>query len=141
MIDYDLYIFMISSVLTIDAPEIELVDTFSSETQLAAYDPVNNRIGIKKSCELKLDLYFAIAHELRHTWQYKNNKEFYFKNYKKNTELSLNDYNLQLSEIDAIAFSLIIMDEFFQVQPDLSGLSIQVTTKIKKRIEYICSTL
>ena len=97
-------------------------------------------IYLKKCDNPNPDQFFAIAHELRHVWQIKSDKDFYLSNYKTINQCNyLEDYNLQIAEIDANAFSGVIMIEFFGIKPLFKGLSDSVKAKIHKRMEYLKS--
>ena len=50
---------------------------------------------------------------------------------------SVEEYNLQLAEVDANAFAAIIMIDCFHLQPQWNGLSNKVIKAINARIDYI----
>lgn len=107
-----------------------------TNTMLAVYKTENNTIYLKNKVDL--DTIFAIAHELRHTWQLKSeNKERFFNNYKERTEIDLLQYNKQLAEIDANAFASIVMIELFQRMPLYQGMNPEVVKLIKARMQEI----
>ena len=76
------------------------------------------------------DVYFSIAHELRHVWQMKKHRFTYFKDYKTREDLSVTEYNNQSAELDANAFGALIMEVTFGVQPRFVGLDEATKKKI-----------
>lgn len=124
------YIENICDLLQIDVPEIEYRDKLLTETMLAMCD--GQKIILKKK-KPSLDLYFSVAHELRHLWQIKTNEEYYFANYKPINETDLETYNLQPAEVDANAFGFIIMQDAFGVKPLYNELSETVKSAIMDR--------
>ena len=84
------------------------------------------------------DLFFAIAHELRHVWQIKNAESFSLSTYQPIDLLhSVEEYNLQTAEIDANAFAAVIMVDYFGVKPLFNNLSETVKEQIFERMEMI----
>lgn len=133
------YIEKVCELLNIESPLISY-DTshFPTTTMMAQYNPDNNTIFIKHCNKPNPDQCFAIAHELRHIWQIKTDKSLYLKDYKtvdlcKNVE----EYNLQLAEIDANAYAGFIMINMFGLQPLFEGMNEKVKKKIEARIQYI----
>lgn len=133
------YIEDICDILNIPVPKISY-DTshFHSNTMMAQVDSAGKVIYLKKYNKPNFNQLFSIAHELRHIWQIKYHKEKYFYNYKTMEVLkSVEEYNLQLAEIDANAFAYIIMVDFFGVKPLFQGLSDIVKSKIMERVNKI----
>ena len=133
------YIHELCAILDIDVPKISH-DTshFQTDTTLAQVDSNGDTIYIRKFHDPNPDQLFAIAHELRHIWQMKNNEQLYFADYKTSNHLnSVEKYNLQLAEIDANAFAAIVMEDFFRLSPQWKNLPESVVTKINERISYI----
>lgn len=127
------YIQMLCSDLNINTPRIKYVSSLPN-TQLARLNLFKNVIEIKKGISSP-DLYFAIAHELRHVWQCKTgvlNVDTY------NYDSSSDGYNLQSEEIDANAYATIVMVEVFGIEPNFEGLSEEVKQAIHSRIDEIC---
>lgn len=88
------------------------------------------------------DYLFSIAHELRHIYQFQTDKQFYLSDYKPSDECSsVDEYNLQMAEVDANAFASIIMADFFSVKPRWNGLSAAVIDSINNRINIIIHEL
>ena len=108
-----------------------------TKTTLAVYETEYNTIYLKNKT-VDLDTIFAIAHELRHVWQFKSeNKERFFNNYKERTEPDLLEYNKQLPEVDANAFASITIIELFQHMPLYKGMDQEIVKLIKTRIQEI----
>lgn len=130
----------VCDILNITVPKISFdVSKLPTKTMLALTEinSCGTVIYIRKSSP-NLDLLFSVAHELRHIWQVYTDEELYFAEYKpRNLCSSVEEYNLQLAEIDAHAFAVIIMEEFFHAEPLLNGLSDNVKNKIYERVDYI----
>lgn len=132
----------ICRMLHIEVPAVSFDESkFPTKTMKAYYDPLEKTMFLRKFDNLNLDILFAVSHELRHIWQVKTNEKFYFSNYKpiKETD-SLEDYNLQIAEVDAHAFAALLMMENFGVKPLFNGLSDTVKRKIDERIVYLKKT-
>ncbi len=129
----------ICDILGIDPPEMSN-DTshFLSDTMMAQCDPSGSTIYIRPCEKATPDQFFAIAHELRHVWQLKTNKERYISDYKP-IDLcgSVEAYNLQKAEIDANAFAGLVMIDFFHIKPLFQGLPDSVKSKIFERMEEL----
>lgn len=133
------FIYDVCDILEIDPPEIsEDTSNFSTSTMMAQCEPSGRVIYIKKREKQNPDLYFAIAHELRHIWQFENENSKYFEDYNP-VELcdSVEAYNLQIAELDANAFAYIVMVDFFGMKPLFHGVSDFVKSKIYERIEEL----
>lgn len=132
----------VCELLEIEAPKISY-DTshFTTKTTLAQCEPETNIIYLNKVDKPNPDYVFSIAHELRHIYQYQTDKEFYLSGYKPSNKCSsVEEYNLQIAEVDANAFAAIIMTDFFSVKPQWNGLSDKVIDTIEKRIEFLLTT-
>ena len=137
------YIENICDILNIATPKVSYdTSNFTTTTMLAQINPSGNTIYLKKYYKSNIDLLFSIAHELRHAWQIKYNKNLYSKKYKP-VELcaSIEEYNLQLAEIDANAFAYIVMVDFFQIKPLFHGMSNTVKSKIIERVNELVTEL
>lgn len=132
----------VCNLLDIPVPAVSFdVSNFSSNTMMAQADPDGTMIFIKDTPDTP-DLFFAVAHELRHIWQSKHNKELYFCCYKTvNQCKSLEEYNLQIAEIDANAFAGLVMSDFFGLQPLFQGVPDTVKNRIFEQMEYLQSSL
>lgn len=132
------YITKLCLVLNIPLPNISFdTSDFKSLTMLAQCDAKNNMIYVKNLKITNPDLFFSIAHEIRHLWQYQTNYKEFLSNYKTVDVLGLEKYNAQPAEIDANAFSSIIMTELFHLQPLWNGLSHENIIAIQNRANNI----
>lgn len=132
----------ICELLEIEVPKISY-DTshFPTETTLAQCEPYTNIIYLTKIDKPNPDYVFSIAHELRHIYQYQTDENFYLSEYKPSNKCSsVEEYNLQIAEVDANAFASIIMTDFFSMKPQWNGLSDKVIDTIKKRIKFLLTT-
>lgn len=115
---------------------------FPTETTLAQCNPVENTIYLRKLNSLNPDFLFAIAHELRHIYQYQIDEKFYLSGYKSSNKCSsVEEYNLQIAEVDANAFASIVMTDFFSMKPQFNGLSNKVINAIDNRVKIIIREL
>lgn len=133
----------VCELLEIKVPKISY-DTihFVTKTTLAQCEPVTNTIYLNKVDKLNPDYVFSIAHELRHIYQYQTDKEFYLSGYKPSNKCSsVEEYNLQIAEVDANAFASIVMTDFFSIKPQWNGLSNKVINEINKRTNIIIHEL
>jgi Zn-dependent peptidase ImmA (M78 family) len=130
------YIKNLCDLLDIQAPKMSF-DTshFPTDTTMALCDWSGDTIYLKQCKDPDPDYLFAVAHEIRHVWQIKSNRDHYFASYKSVDQCSDPDsYNLQEAEIDANAFAGVVMIEYFGMRPLFSGLSNMVKNKIGKRM-------
>lgn len=133
----------VCELLKIEVPKISY-DTshFPTKTTLAQCEPTANIIYLTKIDKLNPDYAFSIAHELRHIYQYQTDEEFYLSGYKPSNKcLSIEEYNLQIAEVDANAFASIIMVEYFSMKPQWNGLSDKTISAIDNRINIIIHEL
>ena len=133
----------ICELLDIPIPSISY-DTshFPTETTMAQCELTSNTIYLNKLDNPNPDYLFAIAHELRHIFQYQDNKQLYLSNYETSDNCSsVEEYNLQIAEVDANAFASIVMVEYFRMQPQWNGLSDKVISAINDRINIIIREL
>lgn len=133
----------ICELLDIPIPSISY-DTshFPTKTTMAQCELTSNIIYLNKIDKPNPDYLFAIAHELRHIFQYQNNEQFYLSSYKTSDSCSsVEEYNLQIAEVDANAFASIVMVEYFHMQPQWNGLSDKVVNAINDRINIIIREL
>lgn len=128
----------VSYILGIDPPNVSYnTDHFSSDTMLAQCAPDGSIIYVKEPESINPDILFAIAHELRHVWQIRTDKKKYLGDYRPvNLCKSLEEYNLQESEIDANAFAAAVMYELFDLRPLFSNLPEKVRDTIWDRSKY-----
>ena len=132
----------ICELLDITVPSISYdISHFSTKTTMAQCELTNNVIYLNKLDKPNPDYLFAIAHELRHIFQYQYDEQFYLSNYKTSDNCSsIEEYNLQIAEVDANAFASIVMVEYFRMQPQWNGLSNKVIDSINNRINVLLST-
>lgn len=126
-------------ILNVPVPTISFdTSVFLSKTTMAQINLKDNTLHIKPYKNPNPDLLFSITHELRHLWQFTNDENLYFSNYK-TVKLckSIEEYNLQLAEIDSNAFAGLIMIEFFHIKPLFENLSEKVKLKIQERMNVI----
>lgn len=137
------FISEICDILNISVPSISFdTSKFQSDTMMAQIDSSGTTIYLKAYDKPNPDQFFSIAHELRHRWQMLSDKEFYFSDYKpRELCASVEEYNLQIAEIDAHAFAGLIMIDFFNLKPLFKGLPDSVKSKIYKRMEDLKATL
>lgn len=134
------YILEICRILKIAIPSIRIDNIrLQTSTTLAQYDPYNKIIYVRKyDNKLRNDFFFSIAHELRHAWQWKNKKSYYFDNYKPSHLMpDIYSYNMQVAEIDANAFATIVMTDVFGVEPLFDNLPADVKQAIESRVREI----
>lgn len=124
--------------LDISAPKIvEATIDFPTVTTIAAYDDTTDSIYLRHADENSPDTYFAIAHELRHKWQFLEDEEFYFGNYCTSKELGIELYNKQVAELEANAYATAIMIDFFEVYPQFSNLPADYKEVVYKMAEAL----
>jgi len=68
------------------------------------------------------------------------NNEYFFSDYKTRDELDVEEYNLQLPELDANAFAKIYMTNCYGVEPLFEGMSRKVINAINERVKVIIET-
>ena len=132
----------VCTILKIEQPTISYdVSKFPTPTTMAMCSSDGLTIYLRQSDKLTPDLFFAIAHEMRHIWQIRTDYDFYLKDYKTSDMLPIEEYNLQIAEIDANAFAGIVLTDFFKLQPLYKGMSEAVISEIEnqqlKIIDYL----
>lgn len=135
------YVGTVCRILGITPPKIRYrLPPGMSPTTLAAASSDGEEICVKNQAP-SADLYFSIAHELRHIWQIRTDPDKYMSNYKTRADLDVDAYNLQPAEIDANAFAEIISVNLLMVRPLFIGLSDRVKQKITRRAREILPTI
>lgn len=96
----------ICDILDISAPDIKFVsaDRMHTGTQIAALTP--DAVLIRNDIEISAELFFALAHELRHAYQIASGESL--EEYRTSDRISIEQYNLQPLEVDANAFGALI---------------------------------
>lgn len=129
--------------LCISIPDSVVTDDkkFNQGTQLAAlaYENEKSILYLRTKYEYgDVDMAFAIAHELRHKYQI-DTHVFDFDNYKTSDKLSIREYNLQSEEVDANAYTYIVLLDFFKLKVDFKLLlkDDAVADVIMKRVDVI----
>ena len=133
----------ICDILNISIPSVSFdTSNFPTDTMMAQVNPSGDTIYLKKYDKPNPDQLFSIAHELRHIWQMQNDEKLYFSTYKP-VDLcsSIEEYNLQIAELDANAFAGLVMIDFFRLKPLFEGVTDSVKSKIFERMEYLKTTL
>ena len=100
----------ICDILDIPVPVIKLVsaDRMHTGTQIAALTP--DAVLIRNDIEVSAELFFALAHELRHAYQIASGESL--EEYRTSDKIGVERYNLQPLEADANAFGALIMSDF-----------------------------
>ena len=129
----------ICDILDISAPDIKFVsaDRMHTGTQIAALTP--DAVLIRDDIAVSPELFFALAHELRHVYQIANGAKL--EEYKTSDKMTVEEYNLQLLEVDANAFALLAMSSMFGIMPQFQNLSESVREAIKTRADQIKAEL
>lgn len=132
----------VCELLDISTPTISYnASHFATKTTIAQCDVKNNIIFLNEADKLNPDYLFAIAHELRHLFQYQEDEKFYLSDYETSDNcVSVEAYNLQIAEVDANAFAGIIMIQYFHLKPQWNGLSDKVIEAINKRTTFLLTT-
>lgn len=118
---YDFFINDICDILDISAPSVSYdTSNFPTDTMMAQCSSDGSTIYLKKYDKPNPEQLFSIAHELRHIWQIHNNEQLYFSSYKPiDLCSSVEEYNLQIAELDANAFASIVMVDFFHLHRNI----------------------
>ena len=132
----------VCELLDVEVPKISYnTSHFLTTTTLAQCEPTENVIYLNKVDKPNPDYVFSIAHELRHIYQYQTDEKFYLSGYKPSNKCSsVEEYNLQIAEVDANAFASIVMTDFFSIKPQWYGLSDRVIDTIENRIKFLLAT-
>ena len=132
------FIDLLLDILDIDEPIITCKPKsfFATETMNACCNIATDEIFIKDTISLA-DLLLCLAHEMRHIWQQTHKPQFQ-KEYKFRTkEGTIDDYNMQEAEIDAHAFSSILVERFIGAKPTFDGVGERVCKKIEEHIRIL----
>lgn len=132
------FISFICDILLLDEPIISSdTSVFPTNTTFAMCDAEGKTIYLKPNIKEDYDLLFAIAHELRHVWQIRNDKSYFMDYAPSNVIRDTDTYNSQTAEIDANAFAAFILIALFGVQPQFNGLSEETKQTIFKHMESV----
>lgn len=133
------YVIQLANELEVCKPKIVYIP---KEDQHARANITDNTLTLFNEFDSIYDLYFCIAHEMRHAYQVKY-REFYedaFESYKPRNEVSVHDYNKQLLELDANAFAYMVIRDDFGIDIVFHDLDEDVVYAIKQRAEFIENT-
>lgn len=125
----------ICDILDIPVQVIKLVsaDRMHTGTQIAALTP--DAVLIRNDIEVSAELFFALAHELRHAYQIASGESL--EEYRTSDRISIEQYNLQPLEVDANAFGALIMSDFFGIVPQFRNMPDTVRKAIKDRMKQL----
>ena len=127
------FIRIICDDLKISVPNVRFTKSFKgSDTLLAEYDSHSNILMLRSKYENILDMFFCIAHELRHKYQL--DKDIYdFSSYVTSSTVDIKTYNMQEIELDANAYAYVVMVSAFNVEPLFNGMDEEVKRHILRR--------
>ncbi len=107
---------ILAKSLNIPCPQIIILNELSENAKTGRGNTVYNEKRIITHIEIyekndfnEIDMFEALAHEMRHCWQIENHYDKYFSTFQDLTAFAQNcreQYHLQLAEIDAIAYAL-----------------------------------
>lgn len=130
--------------LKIAEPKLKAVPQsfFATETTLSAVSGDGEELMISQLFLDKYDEYRAwmiCSHECRHIWQIRSEAfGAELERYKHSGATSLEDYNDQLPEVDAWAWTFIILLENFRKRPKIEDqLGDQYVNKVMERVNLI----
>lgn len=125
----------ICDILDIPVPFIKFVsaDRMHTGTQIAALTP--NAVLIRDDIAVSPELFFALAHELRHAYQIAGGESL--EEYRTSDRISIEQYNLQPLEVDANAFGALIMSDFFGIVLQFRNMPDTVRKAIKDRMKQL----
>ena len=125
----------ICDILDIPVPFIKFVsaDRMHTGTQIAALTP--DAVLIRNDIEISAELFFALAHELRHAYQIASGESL--EEYRTSDRISIEQYNLQPLEVDANAFGALIMSDFFGIVPQFRNMPDTIRKAIKDRMKQL----
>lgn len=146
MINDDLKEFIgeVCAVLEIPVPDIsDDFRVFENNTRMAVLEIKKNvpTLYLCDRMETEQDYYFAVAHELRHLWQYITNEKYWLGGYKTAEEIGITAYNRQRLEIDANAFAALVMVLSFGMVPTFQSLDLETRHMIEVRVRQIMPEL
>lgn len=127
-------IFMLAMILKTALPKkgIKVSKEYKDSEYLYKEDEMHiNGNGTSK------DIFFRIAHEMRHKWQLETDCEKYFKDYKGLDEVSLEEYGVQIAEVDANAFAMIMSVKLVDTMPLFIGRPDREREKIFKHAKQL----
>ncbi len=125
----------ICDILDISTPDIKFVsaDRMHTGTQIAALTP--NAVLIRNDISVSPELFFALAHKLRHAYQIASGE--ILDEYRTSDRISTERYNLQPLEVDVNAFGVLIMSEYFSIVPQFHNMPDTVRKAINNRVKQL----
>lgn len=125
----------ICDILDIPVPVIKFVsaDRMHTGTQIAALTP--NAVLIRDDIAVSPELFFALAHELRHAYQIAHGESL--EEYRTSDRISADRYNLQPLEVDANAFGALVMADYFGIVPRFHNMPDTVRKAINDRMKQL----
>lgn len=133
----DKFINEVCKILEINPPQVSVGENHFANTTMLAQCSSDGRHIFLRNKEVNPDIFFSIAHELRHVWQIRYHSGILDDYIPSDLSLTVDEYNLQPAEIDANAFGLVIMNTFFGITPRFDGLSAGVKDRIKEQARII----
>ncbi len=116
-------------------PEMQTATTKAMAVLSEAEEP---KIYIDPSNKVDPTLVMVIGHELRHVYQFYVKKErSELERHMNSSDVTTEEYNLQLSEVDANAFGQICQEQITGTRPLWFNLSEKVKNAISARREQI----
>lgn len=132
------------STLSVPVPAVKIAEPseFATPTVKSAVSSDGRELLINRSfAETSADepfMWLALSHECRHIWQVFNAEMF--KDYRQSSALTVQEYNAQPEEVDAWAWSVIVVSEKFGVRPTLEkNFGAAVWAKIQRRARQIAA--
>lgn len=125
----------ICDILEISVPDIKFVsaDRMRTGTQIAALTP--NTVLIRNDIAVSPELFFALAHELRHAYQIAHGESL--EEYRTSDQIGVERYNLQPLEVDANAFGALVMADYFGIVPQFHNMPDAVRKAINDRMKQL----
>lgn len=125
-------------------PEPRVVPTpeakFTTPTTRAALSDDGTVIAVNRGTDFpdRISVWFAVSHEMRHLWQMRNGR--IRSGYAPASDLPLDDYNGQDEEIDAHAWTVVVLSTVFGIRPTLEkNLGEEIWKQIEARAAQIAA--
>lgn len=142
---------IISRSLGIPCPQIFIMNELLDRAKNGRGNTFTDRKRIVTHIEIyekddfgEIDMFEALAHEMRHCWQIENHYEKYFSTFKNLTEYSQicgEQYHLQPAEIDAIAYALRFIQAFTGQDYSANTIYPRVNQVVEKYAESLDDSL
>lgn len=131
-----------ANALAIHLPQIHIAapGDLMTSTTIAAMSSDGRHLAIRNTVTDERTIWFAVSHEMRHAWQIENRTDF--SSYRTADESGKEEYNEQESEIDAHAWSYIVLQSVFGIRPKLEDvLGKEYVSKILKQERKILESM